>query len=115
MTGGREARSAAGAGLSRLRTFLQRELGTRRVRVEAEGPEGEIAVLRVPEDLFAGVLEPRRRARVVELARREGFRYAALDAEPEAPAARGSEGRADGSPRVGGARRGGDGCASSPP
>lgn len=126
MTGSRRARETGAAGLSRLRAFLEGELGTGRVRVEAEGPEGEIAVLRVPGDLLAAVLEPRRRARVVERARREGFRYAALDAEPEPPGApppgaegregrEGAEGERDRTLGAGEARRGGGGCASSSP
>lgn len=67
------------AAIRRLRERVQRALGSRRVRVEADGPEGEIAVIRVPSDLARRLLEPATRTRVVELARAEGFRYAALD------------------------------------
>lgn len=67
------------AAVRRLQERLQRTLGSRRVRVEADGSEGEIAVLRVPPGLTAKLLEPSTRARAVQLARAEGFRYAALD------------------------------------
>lgn len=67
---------------ARLRTYLVRLLGTRRIRVEAEGPEGEIAVIHLPENAVPALLERARRGRVVERARREGFRHAALSLEP---------------------------------
>lgn len=63
----------------RLEALLRRELGSRRARVEADGAEREIAVLRVPPDLIPALLDPGRRARIVAEARRQGFRYAALD------------------------------------
>lgn len=71
--------SSAPEASGRLEALLRRELGSRRARVEAEGPEREIAVLRVPPDLVPALLEPGRRARIVAEARRQGFRYAALD------------------------------------
>ncbi len=88
-----EAVAAAGRpeAALRLEAALRAELGSRRIRVEPDGPEAEIAVLRVPPDLIPRLLEPARRARVVARARAEGFRYAALDlaleAGPEDPLA----------------------------
>lgn len=67
---------------ARLRAYLVRLLGTRRVRVEAEGPEGEIAVIHLPEKAVPALLERERRGRVVERAREEGFRHATLSLEP---------------------------------
>lgn len=63
----------------RLEEFAADLLGTGRVAVETAGPEGEIAVLRVPEGLLGAVLGPGPRARICQKARRLGYEYAALD------------------------------------
>lgn len=83
------AREAAG----RLREFVVRKLGTRRVEVVPAGPEDEIAVLRVAPGSVARLLLPAVRSAVVERAREEGFRYAALDLSMRGPAAPPSPGR----------------------
>lgn len=62
-----------------LRAFVEEELGDPSVAVEAEGPEGEIAVLRVPAALLGPLLEPGLREEIVRRARQAGFRYAAVD------------------------------------
>lgn len=69
----------------RLREFVVERLGTRRVTVGPAGPEDEIAVVRVPPDLLARLLLPENRSAVVDRAREEGFRYAALDLSPLEP------------------------------
>lgn len=67
------------SGEAGLRAFLARELADGRVAVEAEGPEREIAVVRVPAPLLPRLLDAGLRARVVERARRAGYRYAAVE------------------------------------
>lgn len=66
-------------GPAALRAFVEKELGDPSVAVEADGPEGEIAVLRVPAALLAPLLEPGLREEVVRRARQAGFRYAAVE------------------------------------
>lgn len=70
--------------------FLEGELGPGRIAVETEGPEGEIAVLRVPPAALPRLLEAGLRGRVVERARAAGYRYAAVDLGGEAGPAGGA-------------------------
>lgn len=49
--------------------------------VRAEGPEGEIAVVSLPVEEWARLLEPESAAVVAEV-KAEGFRYVALDLDP---------------------------------
>lgn len=62
-----------------LRAFVAGELGDPRVAVEGDGPEDEVAVVRVPAALLPRMLEPGLRRRVVERARAAGYRYAAVE------------------------------------
>lgn len=83
-----DAGGPSGAAPGRLRDFVSGRLGTRRVEVRAAGPEGEIALLRVPAETLDRLLAPGVRETIVERARAEGFRYAALDLSLLTPPAR---------------------------
>ncbi|MFQ5689934.1 MAG: ATP-dependent sacrificial sulfur transferase LarE [Gemmatimonadota bacterium] len=63
---------------------IEREPAPPGLELEAEGPEGEIAVLRVPDSRLREILRPGRRARMADRVRTEGFRHAAVDLHRDA-------------------------------
>lgn len=70
---------------------LLAEVGITGGRVTAEGQESEIAALRVPAACHEWLLGPQGR-RLAERIRALGFRYVALDLEPDSDVARAAGG-----------------------
>ncbi len=85
----RRARDRSAA-LAVLESRVARHLGLAptQVRIEADGPGDEIAVVRVPAAALGALLAAGVRTEIVERAHAAGFRHAALDLElaGEAPA-----------------------------
>lgn len=69
------------AALAELEGRLAERLGLRpgQLAVEADGRDGEIAVVRVPSGALESLLDPAVRSEIVQRARAAGFRHAALD------------------------------------